>query len=229
MRGGSSSAWAAAAPTTPAPACSPRSGSARRSAWRAAGWRSASSPPATWTGSTTRPSGCRDVELVCATDVDTPLLGLQGASAIFGPQKGATPEQVQALEAALGHFADVVRRTRPEARDLLTGDAVRVDRQPGAGAAGGLGYGLMLLGGRRVSGVEAILSRRAASPALLAEADLVVTGEGRFDWQSLRGKVVTRGRAGSRGATAYPSSSSRGRWPSGGARRWPPGSTACMP
>ena len=132
----------------------------------------------------------RGVELVCATDVDTPLLGLQGASAIFGPQKGATPDQVQALEAALGHFADAVRRTTPEKRDLVTGEAIRVDRQPGAGAAGGLGYGLMLLGGRRVSGVAAILSA-VRFPTLLADADLVVTGEGRFDWQSLRGKVVT--------------------------------------
>ncbi|MGB8384166.1 MAG: glycerate kinase [Dermatophilaceae bacterium] len=132
----------------------------------------------------------RDVELVCATDVDTPLLGLQGASAIFGPQKGASPDQVQALEAALGHFADVVRRTTPEERDLVTGEAIRVDRRPGAGAAGGLGYGLMLLGGHRVSGVEAILSA-VRFPALLADADLVVTGEGRFDWQSLRGKVVS--------------------------------------
>jgi len=131
----------------------------------------------------------RDVELVCATDVDTPLLGLQGASAVFGPQKGATPDQVQALETALGHFADVVRRTRSESRDLLTGDTVRIDRQPGAGAAGGLGYGLMLLGGHRVSGVEAIL-RAVRFPTLLGQADLVVTGEGRFDWQSLRGKVV---------------------------------------
>ena len=132
----------------------------------------------------------RDVELVCATDVDTPLLGLQGATAIFGPQKGATPDQVQALEAALGHFADAVRRSTVEKRDLVTGEAIRVDRQAGAGAAGGLGYGLMLLGGRRVSGVEAILSA-VRFPTLLAHADLVVTGEGRFDWQSLRGKVVT--------------------------------------
>ena len=83
-----------------------------------------------------------------------------------------------------------MRRTTPEKRDLVTGEAIRVDRRPGAGAAGGLGYGLMLLGGRRVSGVEAILSA-VRFPTLLADADLVVTGEGRFDWQSLRGKVVT--------------------------------------
>jgi glycerate kinase len=131
----------------------------------------------------------RGVEIVCATDVDTPLLGLQGASAVFGPQKGATPEQVQRLESALGHFAEVVRRTRPETSDLVTGSPMRVDRQPGAGAAGGLGYALMLLGGHRVSGVQAILSA-VDFPALLSRADLVVTGEGRFDWQSLRGKVV---------------------------------------
>ncbi|MGV1009894.1 MAG: glycerate kinase [Dermatophilaceae bacterium] len=124
----------------------------------------------------------RGVELVCASDVDTPLLGLQGASAIFGPQKGATPEHVHQLESALGHFADTVGRTHP--------GMPRIDRQPGAGAAGGLGYALMLLGGHRVSGVDAILSA-VGFPALLSRADLVVTGEGRFDWQSLRGKVVS--------------------------------------
>ncbi len=132
----------------------------------------------------------RGVQLVCATDVDTPLLGLQGASAVFGPQKGATPEQVQALESALGSFADVVRRARPQRRDLVTGTGVRLDRQPGAGAAGGLGFGLLLLGASRVSGVESVLAA-LDMPTLLAGADLVVTGEGRFDWQSLRGKVVS--------------------------------------
>jgi glycerate kinase len=131
----------------------------------------------------------RDVDLVVASDVDSPLLGLKGASAVFGPQKGASEEDAQRLENALGHFAGVVARVRPPARDLLTGNLLRPEREPGAGAAGGLGYALYLLGARRVSGVESVLDA-VGFDDLLADADLVVTGEGSFDWQSLRGKVV---------------------------------------
>lgn len=129
------------------------------------------------------------VELVAATDVASPLLGLQGASAVFSEQKGATPEQAQVLEGALGHFADVVRRVMPAGNDLLTGRERRLDREPGAGAAGGVGYALLLLGGRRVSGVETVLSA-VGLERLVAAADLVITGEGCLDWQSLQGKVV---------------------------------------
>ncbi|HEX8970099.1 glycerate kinase [Oryzihumus sp.] len=129
------------------------------------------------------------VDLVIATDVDVPLLGFHGASASFAPQKGATPELAQQLEAALGRFTEVVGRALPPRKDLLTGALLRLDREPGAGAAGGLGYGLMLLGGRRVSGVEAVLSAVGFAERVRA-ADLLVTGEGTFDWQSLRGKVV---------------------------------------
>ena len=129
------------------------------------------------------------VRLVLATDVDSPLLGLQGASAVFSAQKGATPQQAQALEGALGRFVEVVRRTLPETADLLTGKPRRIDKQPGAGAAGGLGYALYLLGGTRVSGVEEVL-RAVGFRELAAAADLVVTGEGCFDWSSLQGKVV---------------------------------------
>jgi len=129
------------------------------------------------------------VELVLASDVESPLLGLQGASAVFAPQKGASPELAQELERALGRYVEVVRRTLPETTDLLTGKPVRLDKQPGAGAAGGLGYALYLLGGRRVSGVGEVLSA-VGFRDLLAAADLVVTGEGSFDWQSLQGKVV---------------------------------------
>lgn len=131
----------------------------------------------------------RGVDLVVASDVDSPLLGLKGASAVFAGQKGATEEQAQALENALGHFASVVARAMPPAKDLLTGTALRPEREAGAGAAGGLGYALHLLGARRVSGVAAVLDA-VGFDALVARADLVVTGEGSFDWQSLRGKVV---------------------------------------
>lgn len=131
----------------------------------------------------------RTVDLVVASDVDSPLLGLKGASAVFAEQKGASPEDAQRLEGALSHFASVVNRVRPPATDLLTGTPIRPEREDGAGAAGGLGYALFLLGARRVSGVEAVLGA-VDFDRLAAEADLVVTGEGSFDWQSLRGKVV---------------------------------------
>lgn len=129
------------------------------------------------------------VELVAATDVASPLLGLQGASAVFAEQKGATPEQSQLLEAALGHFVEQVRRVQPAGNDLLTGRERRLDREPGAGAAGGLGYALMLLGARRASGVETVLEA-VGLDALVAAADVVITGEGCLDHQSLQGKVV---------------------------------------
>jgi len=131
----------------------------------------------------------RTIELILATDVDSPLLGFHGASAVFAPQKGATPEMTQELESALGRLTEVVGTVVPPAKDLLTGKELRLDREPGAGAAGGLGYGLLLLGGRRVSGVQAVLDA-VGFAALVKNADLVVTGEGKFDWQSLRGKVV---------------------------------------
>lgn len=129
------------------------------------------------------------IEIVAATDVDSPLLGLQGASAGFAEQKGAAPDQAQQLEGALGHFAALVTRAQPPARDLLTGKDIRPERAAGAGAAGGLGYGLLLVGGHCVSGVQEVL-RAVRFEERLASASLVVSGEGRFDWQSLRGKVA---------------------------------------
>ncbi|CAN5613579.1 glycerate kinase [soil metagenome] len=116
------------------------------------------------------------VELIAATDVDHVLVGEQGASAIFGPQKGASPELVAQLDAALRRWAEVAGRSAADA--------------PGAGAGGGLGYALMLLGGARVSGAAMVLDLLDVG-ARAAEADLVVTGEGSFDWQSLRGKVIS--------------------------------------
>jgi glycerate 2-kinase len=122
-----------------------------------------------------------DVDLVVASDVDVPLLGLQGASAGFAAQKGATPEQAQGLERCLADFA------------VAATDALRLERRlsarPGAGAAGGLGFGLFLLGARRVPGAQAVLDAVGFADRV-RRADLVITGEGRFDWQSLRGKVV---------------------------------------
>jgi glycerate kinase len=113
--------------------------------------------------------------LLLATDVDSPLLGPHGATYGFAPQKGARPDQLPALEQRMQDWAQ---------RDPELAQA------PGAGAAGGLGFGLMLLGGRRVSGIELVAESVGLTDAC-AEADLVITGEGKFDWQSLHGKVAS--------------------------------------
>ncbi len=137
------------------------------------------------------------VRLAAASDVDVPLLGFHGASAGFAAQKGATPEQAQALEAALGRFAQVAQESLGvlAGGDLLApgsarGAGRRLPSTPGAGAAGGLGFGLLLLGAERVGGASAVLDA-VDFDSRLAGTDLIVTGEGRFDWQSLRGKVVS--------------------------------------
>lgn len=119
------------------------------------------------------------VDLVAATDVDNPLIGIAGASAVFGPQKGATAEQVLALDAALETWAG----------ELAAGTGRDVRDEPGAGAAGGLGAALFALGAARVSGIGLVLGVVGLGERIAA-ADLVVTGEGSFDWQSLRGKAV---------------------------------------
>ena len=119
------------------------------------------------------------VELVAATDVDAPLLGAHGASAVYGRQKGASAVDVVALESALGHWAD-----------LLEGHlSVAARDRPGAGAAGGLGFAMLAVGGTRVAGVDVVAKAVGLADAIAA-ADLVLTGEGSFDGQSLRGKVV---------------------------------------
>jgi glycerate 2-kinase len=115
------------------------------------------------------------VELVVATDVTNPLLGTAGAAAVFGPQKGAVPRQVGELEAGLAH---VVR--------LL--DATPLADEPGAGAAGGLGFACRWLGARRVAGAEFFLDLLGFDAAV-ADCAAVVTGEGRIDGQTLAGKL----------------------------------------
>lgn len=118
--------------------------------------------------------------LVVASDVDVPLLGLRGAANGFARQKGADDAAVMELEGSLESFAAAVGRG-PDGRD----PAVAL----GAGAAGGLGYALLHLGATRVPGISTVLETVHLADRV-AEADLVVTGEGSFDWQSLRGKVV---------------------------------------
>jgi glycerate kinase len=124
----------------------------------------------------------RAMELVAATDVDNPLTGPTGASYVFGPQKGASPEDVLLLDAALARFAEVLERDLPGCPPGLAG-------LPYGGAAGGLGAAVLALGGRCESGI-ALVSRLIGLDAALDRADLVITGEGSFDHQSLRGKVV---------------------------------------
>jgi glycerate kinase len=112
--------------------------------------------------------------LVVATDVDNPLLGLTGATSVYGPQKGVAEDRLQAVDALLERLAD--------ATDEKTA------RAKGAGAAGGLGFGLLLLGAERVPGVEVVASA-VGLPERARRADLVVTGEGAFDFSSRSGKV----------------------------------------
>jgi len=120
-----------------------------------------------------------EVEVVIAADVDNPLCGPQGASQIFGPQKGASPEQVRQLDAALAHFATVTAATL--GRD--------VREQPGAGAAGGVGFAaLAFLQATFRPGIEVVAELVGLDDALI-DADLAVTGEGRLDGQTLRGKT----------------------------------------
>jgi glycerate kinase len=119
------------------------------------------------------------VQFEVAADVNNPLCGLQGASHIFGPQKGASPEQVLALDAALGHFAE------HSAQALGRDDS----EYPGSGAAGGMGFAAKAyLNASFRPGVEVVADLTGLADALEG-ADLVITGEGRFDAQTLRGKT----------------------------------------
>lgn len=121
-----------------------------------------------------------EVEILVAADVDNPLVGPAGAAAVYGPQKGATPEMVKMLEGCLRRFVEVVRAEL----------GVDVSTLPGGGAAGGLAAGLAAVLGAQVKpGVELVLEAVKFDKAI-EEADLVVTGEGRIDGQTLRGKVV---------------------------------------
>ncbi|GAA3271083.1 glycerate kinase [Dactylosporangium vinaceum] len=123
----------------------------------------------------------RGARLVAATDVDSPLLGLHGASAVFGPQKGASREDVFLLDSALTRFAEVL--------ETIPGCPSGLAARPGAGAAGGLGAAILALGGRVESGIG-LVRRLTRLDGELERSYLVVTGEGSFDEQSLRGKVV---------------------------------------
>jgi glycerate kinase len=125
-----------------------------------------------------------EVELRVACDVDNPLLGPRGAAATYGPQKGASPEDMRALDVRLATWADAL--------EAATG---RHEREtPGAGAAGGVGFALLSLQDRfrrfgLQPGIELVMAATGFAPAL-AEADLVITGEGRIDAQTAFGKTA---------------------------------------
>lgn len=116
--------------------------------------------------------------LTVACDVDNPLTGPRGAAAVFGPQKGATPDMVAALDAALAHLAAVIRRDLGRDVELV----------PGAGAAGGLGAALLALGARLRPGIEIVVEATRLRERL-AGAALCLTGEGQTDFQTARGKA----------------------------------------
>lgn len=125
-----------------------------------------------------------EVRLRIACDVTNPLLGPVGAAAVYGPQKGATPAQVESLDARLARFAVA----------LEAASGRRERDTPGAGAAGGLGFGLLCLADRFASlrlepGIDLVMAE-AGFDAALAEADLVITGEGRIDAQTAFGKTA---------------------------------------
>ena len=123
----------------------------------------------------------RGVELKLMCDVTNPLCGEKGAANVFGPQKGADAADIRRLDAGLAHFAAVIREEL----------GVDVLDMPGAGAAGGMGAGCAaLLGGALRSGIDAVLDA-VGFDAALAGADLVITGEGRVDSQSVDGKVIS--------------------------------------
>ncbi|MFF8807285.1 glycerate kinase [Streptomyces omiyaensis] len=121
------------------------------------------------------------VDFILASDVDNPLTGPKGAPAVYGPQKGATPEDVETLDAALDHYARVLEKAiGPKATELAA--------SPGAGGAGGIGYGALLLGAGFRPGIELMLEVLGFAPAL-ERATLVITGEGSLDEQTLHGKA----------------------------------------
>ena len=125
-----------------------------------------------------RPPQLRLPEITAAVDVRNPLLGSVGATRMFGPQKGASAEQIETIELALGRLADVVTREFGlELRDM-----------PGSGAAGGLGFGLMAFCGAEVRSGFDVVAEQIGLEAAVRKADIVITGEGRLDAQTLQGK-----------------------------------------
>lgn len=121
----------------------------------------------------------KETEILIASDVTNPLTGPEGASVVFGPQKGATPEMVKELDANLAHYAAIIKK------DL----AIAIEEQPGAGAAGGLGAGLLVFAQAKMrSGVDLVIELTQLEEAI-RQADYIFTGEGGMDFQTKFGKA----------------------------------------
>lgn len=125
--------------------------------------------------------GLAGTELIVASDVHNPLVGTQGAPAVFGPQKGASPQDLSALDPGLGHF--VAKMT-----EAGFGDAAALAEHEGAGSAGGIGYACLLLGAKQVSGADYFLDLLDFNTRK-DRCDVVITGEGSIDEQTLAGKL----------------------------------------
>jgi glycerate 2-kinase len=124
-------------------------------------------------------SRLRNIRFQVACDVDNPLCGERGASNVFGPQKGATPDMVKTLDSNLGHFADLIQSTL----------GIDVKQLPGAGAAGGLGAGLVAFCAATLkSGIDIVVEATGLEQALQG-AHLAITGEGKVDFQTAFGKT----------------------------------------
>jgi glycerate kinase len=123
-------------------------------------------------------AGLRGVEIIVACDVDNPLIGQRGAARVFGPQKGATAAQVEWLDRAL------------ESLSMRVPWGYEIREQPGAGAAGGLGFGMMAFFGAKVRSGFEVVAEAVGLHGRIAGADLVITGEGRLDASSLGGKTA---------------------------------------
>jgi glycerate kinase len=126
-----------------------------------------------------RPKDLSLPKIIAAVDVRNPLLGENGATRVFGPQKGASEEKIDMLEAALTQLADVV------SRDLK----VDFRNEPGAGAAGGLGFGLMSFCGAEIRPGFDVVAETVGLESKIKDVDLVITGEGSLDRQTLEGKT----------------------------------------
>lgn len=120
-----------------------------------------------------------NVQFIVACDVDNPLTGENGASAIFGPQKGATQEMVNRLDKSLLHFANIIKKELHK----------NVDRVPGAGAAGGMGAGMLAFFNAELKRGIDIITQTLKLETHLEGAELVITGEGKIDGQTIFGKT----------------------------------------
>ena len=135
-----------------------------------------------WIDDLKKHQGLAHVQIIGAYDVDNPLCGPEGASLVYGPQKGASPKTAELLDAALRHFGEYVREEF----------GMNVLAAPGAGAAGGLGTGLMVFANAVLRPGAEVVAEACGLEQRIEESDLVITGEGKIDSQTVRGKAPAR-------------------------------------